>query len=365
MTFVLLRAVFVLFVSLSVGAVAEAGSFEKVSWRGHEALDLTGVIDEDLVKDFMRKRDEVQAWEDGSKVMLLDSPGGGVMAALAIVGMMDKESWHTVIQNGAKCASACASILFVSGTYRTVEPLGALGQHSCASGGLPDAECNELMAQNAMAHGVSHGSIKAFTRYTDPKNMLWFSREDADGWGLTRYPGEKESGFQKSEPRVISMLTGRKPQAQSAWRIDFQDDGFKAFVRTVSDDEREMQLNTYCYEFMPGTMFVGMEINGPEDVVKQNVVDAWLGLDGRKITQMAPIIRSADPMVTEVIMPFPKNKLTDFLTKADEFVFNVTLRPPYTDMRATTYLKASRKNLIFAANHCAHGFYGLDGQRLR
>jgi len=77
MTFVLLRAVFVLFVSLSVGAVAEAGSFEKVSWRGHEALDLTGVIDEDLVKDFMRKRDDVQAWEDGSKVMLLDSPGGG------------------------------------------------------------------------------------------------------------------------------------------------------------------------------------------------------------------------------------------------------------------------------------------------
>lgn len=255
-----LRAAFALVFSFSLGASVQAGTFEKVRWRGHVVLHLTGEIDEALVMNFMRMRDEAEVWDHGAKVMLLDSPGGGVMAALAIVGMMDKETWHTVIPNGAKCASACASILFVSGTYRTVEPLGALGQHSCARGGLPDAECNELMAQNAMAHGVSHGSIEAFSSYTDPANMLWFSREDADGWGLTRYPGERESGFQKSEPRVFSILTGKKPQPQDAWRLDFQYDGFRAFARPVSDDEREMQLSAYCVESIPGAMFVDMDV---------------------------------------------------------------------------------------------------------
>ena len=87
-----------------VGA-AHAGTIEKVRWRGHDVLKLTGSIDDDLVTDFMSARDHAGVWPHGAKVLLLDSGGGGVMAALAIVNLMDQGTWQTVIPNGAECAS--------------------------------------------------------------------------------------------------------------------------------------------------------------------------------------------------------------------------------------------------------------------
>ena len=341
---------------------AYAGSIEKVRWRGHDVLWLTGEIDEELVTDFMSARDQAEIWPHGARILLLDSPGGGVLAALAIVNLMDQGTWQTVIPNGAECASACASILFVSGAYRTVEPFGKLGQHSCSKGGLSDDKCNELMAENARAHGVSHGSVKAFAGYATPDDMIWFSREDADGWGLTRYPGEKESGFVKSEPRVINMLTGSKPPPQTAWRLDFHNDGYEAFNRPSSDDEREMQISLFCHEAIPGVLIASMDITGPVDVVEENVTGAWLGGDGIKLIEAMPLILAADPVVTRVVLYIPPERLIHFLKKTNEFVFNVNFKKPFTAMRATTQMAGSRKNLIFAANHCGTGKFGLNGQ---
>lgn len=341
---------------------AEAGSIEKVRWRGHDVLKLTGVIDEELVDEFKQARDQAEVWAHGAKVMLLDSPGGDVLAALDIVKLMDQETWQTVIPNGGDCASACASIIFVSGSYKTVEHFGRLGQHSCSRGGLPDEKCNELMSKNAYAHGVSHGSIQAFTNYTNPDEMIWFSREDADGWGLTRYPGEKESGFEKSEPRVISMMTGAKPAPQKAWRLDFHNDGYKAFSRPSADDEREMELGLFCNEQIKGVLIATMEVTGPTDIIKENVTGAWLGVDGKILVQGMPLILSADPAVTRVFLYIPPEQLIGFLKRTNEFIFHVDFKNPYTAMRATTQLAGSRKNLIFAANNCGTEGYGMDGQ---
>jgi hypothetical protein len=357
--------VFLSLVSLSLVfliGTAHAGTIEKVRWRGHNVLKLTGSIDDELVTEFMSARDHAEVWPHGAQVLLLDSPGGGVMAALAIVNLMDQGTWQTVIPNGAECASACASILFVSGAYRTVEPFGKLGQHSCSKGGLPDDKCNDLMSENARAHGVSYGSIKAFAGYASPGEMIWFSREDADGWGLTRYPGEKESGFQKSEPRVLNMLTGVKPEPQTAWRLDFHNDGYKAFSRPSADDEREMEIGLFCNEAIPGALIATMDITGPVEVVKENVTGAWLGADGVKFIEAMPLIMPADPMVTRVFLYIPPEALIHFLKKTREFVFHVDFKKPFTAMRATTQLAGSRKNLIFAANHCGTKAFGLDGQ---
>jgi hypothetical protein len=341
---------------------AQAGTIEKARWRGHDVLKLTGVIDEELVAEFKQARDQADVWPHGAKILLLDSPGGGVLAALDIVELMDQEAWQTIIPNGADCASACASIIFVSGIYRTVEPFGKLGQHSCSRGGLPDDECNELMAKNAYAHGVSHGSIKAFAGYANPDEMIWFSREDADGWGLTRYPGEKESGFEKSEPRVLNMLTGVKPDPQNAWRLDFHNDGYKAFSRPSADDEREMEIGLFCNEQIKGVLIATMDIRGPAEVIKENVTGAWLGVDGKIFIKAMPLILSADPIVTRVFLYIPPEKIIRFLNKTNEFVFHVDFKKPFTAMRATTQIAGSRKNLIFAANNCGTEGYGLDGQ---
>lgn len=108
-------------------------------------------------------------------------------------------------------------------------------------------------------------------------------------------------------------------------------------------------------------MFLTMEINGPVETVKANVTGAWIATDGQGLTGGMPLIIQADQQVTEVTLPIPKDRLMGFLTEADRLVYSVEFKPPFTAMRATTYLAESRKNLIFAANHCGQSLYDLNG----
>ena len=107
-------------------------------------------------------------WPHGASVVLLDGPGGSVGEALRISKIFDDHVVHTVIPKGAKCASACASIVFIAGKYRTIEEGGLLGQHSCSLRGLKDQECNNLVSQHALEHGVSYGSVAMIVGYVAP-----------------------------------------------------------------------------------------------------------------------------------------------------------------------------------------------------
>jgi hypothetical protein len=343
-------------------ALAHADGISVENWRGHEVLRLSGEISQGLAEELAAKIQQASVRPDGTRVLLLDSPGGSVDEALRISEILDSFPTHTVVPNGASCASACGSIIFVAGTYRTVEAYGKIGQHSCSRGGQPDQQCNDEIAAHAVDHGVSHGSIAAFVTYTPPSEVIWFSREDVDGWGLSRYPGEDGSGFEKSEPRVIRMLTGAMPPAQSAWRLDFHGDGYRAFVRTVSDAEREMQINLFCYEPLPGRLFLSMEINGDASVLSSAITRVSVMIEGVSWDTDRPTILQDDPRVATVVMEVPQELIRQFLTSSDRLMFEIGLREPYVPIQAATYLAASRENLLFAANNCARADYGLDGQ---
>jgi hypothetical protein len=125
----------------------------------------------------------------GNKRLFLDSPGGQVGEAIAMVAVMDREKVTTIVGPKAECASACAQILFLSGAHRFVLDGGRLGLHSCREAkGSRSTYCNDLIAQNALAHGTSYGSIMAFMHFTDPAKMRWFDSKEADCWGFTRWP---------------------------------------------------------------------------------------------------------------------------------------------------------------------------------
>lgn len=340
----------------SFGLAKPANADVKIdTWRGHKVLRLTGSIDDQTAEQFATLATAAPPLPHGLPVLLLDSPGGSVEAAIKISHTMDRMNFHTVIPNGARCASACGSIVFIAGTYRTVEPFGALGQHSCSLAGEADQECNDLISEHAFENGVSYGSIAAFVTYVPPKDILWFSRADSDGWGLTRYPGERESRFQKSEPRVLEMLTGQTPPAQAAWRLDFREDGFKAFLRPASDYEREMQINLFCNESLSGRLFLAMEVTGPASAVVDAVLGLRVNTDRFTWDDTAPIIWQADQEVTEVITEVPKDRIVDFLTTVGDLTFAVVLRKLYQPMVATTSLETSGEVLRFAANHCTSG----------
>ncbi|MBZ9679638.1 MULTISPECIES: hypothetical protein [unclassified Mesorhizobium] len=333
---------------------ANADGLQLEQWRGHTVLRLSGPIKEGAADEFARLIPTVPSLPHGMPVLLLDSPGGLVDEAFRISALMDLHPMHTVVPDGAHCASACASIVFVAGAYRTVEEGGLLGQHSCSLGGQADQACNDRISSHAVDHGVSYGSISAFITYVAPDKIVWFSRQDAEGWGITRYPGEAESGFQKSEPRVLKMLTGRMPLTQSAWRLDFRDDGFEAFSRTASDYEREAQINLFCVERLQGRLFLSMYVTAPVSKLSDAVLGLRVQTDSFQWDDGAPTIWQADLSVSEVITEIPRDRIKALLSKAGSLRFTIAFRSPYQPMFGQTSLLSSRKVLRFAANHCAN-----------
>lgn len=353
--------------SLLTGVVATATHADSISienWRGHNVLRLSGKISDGIADELISKLDKADTWADGTRVLLLDSLGGSVDEALRISKVLSRLSFRTVVPNGAKCASACGSIIFVAGMYRTVEAFGTIGQHSCSHGGVQDQVCNDLIANHAVEHGVSHGAIGGFITLTPPADILWFSRQDVDGWGLSKYPGEMESGFERSEPRILEIITGTTPPAQSAWRLDFNGDGYRAFVRTVSDAERAGQLNLFCNKRFPGRLFLSMEINGDAGKIKDVVTKVTVEIDGTDWATDQPNIVQDDSAVASVVIEIPGNLIKRFLSLSNSLVFHIDLRKPYSPMFVKTFLSESRKNLLFAANHCTQGEYDLYGKNV-
>lgn len=126
----------------------------------------------------------------GYKILALDSPGGLIIEAFAMVDVMNKERVSTVVLADASCASACAQVLFLSGSHRTIEGSGRIGLHSCHTAGDTSRSmmCNELIAQNAVAHGTPYAAIMAFMHLTAAADMRWLSAFEADCWGFTKWP---------------------------------------------------------------------------------------------------------------------------------------------------------------------------------
>jgi len=141
----------------------------------------------------------------GNKIVALDSPGGSGMEAFLMVEVMDRERVSTVVPPGAACASACDSVL--SGIHRTVEVGGRLGLHSCHDSRKRSRSviCNELIAQNAVAHGTVYGSIMAFMHLGAPTQMRWLDASDADCWGFTRQPPDSGTGGQRGHTMACGI----------------------------------------------------------------------------------------------------------------------------------------------------------------
>lgn len=118
--------------------------------------------------------------DEGLVTLILDSPGGNVEAAFRLVDAMDKVHVYTAVPDSARCASACASIVFASGERRSVLGSGLLGFHSCykrqGSTLLSDSLCNEIVAANAMQRGVTHAAINRFVADHGAKDMAWVGR---------------------------------------------------------------------------------------------------------------------------------------------------------------------------------------------
>lgn len=142
-----------------------------------------GKIQDGDAEKFTAIAKKVDRDAEGLVVLLLDSPGGNVEAAFRVVDAMDKVRVYTAVPDKAKCASACASILFASGERRSVIGTGMLGFHSCyrrvANGYAADSLCNEIIAANAMRRGISQVAINRFVKRYGAQDMAWVGHDIA------------------------------------------------------------------------------------------------------------------------------------------------------------------------------------------
>jgi hypothetical protein len=144
----------------------------------------------------------------GAKRLYLESIGGLVVEALEMADIISAQGVATIVRKGKICASACASILFVAGKYRTVEKGALLAIHSCydTRNGRAVSECNAMISARAEAVGVSGDTMMALQEAAGSDAVIVFEAEDAACFGLTLKPGSRPS---RRTPKCVREVMGR------------------------------------------------------------------------------------------------------------------------------------------------------------
>jgi hypothetical protein len=146
----------------------------------------------------------------GTRTVWLNSPGGSVIDAMNMADVINAVGVTTVVPARAMCASACASVVFVAGKYRTVEKGGQLMIHSCfdARNGQKMDQCDAVISQRAEANGLSGRAMMAFQEIAPgPQYGVLFNAADAACFGLTHAPGKAEMG--DNAPCIQKALHGK------------------------------------------------------------------------------------------------------------------------------------------------------------
>jgi len=179
-----------------------------------------GKIQDGDAKKFLAFAQMADRDDEGLVNLVLNSPGGNVEAAFRVVDAMDKVRVYTIVPDNAKCASACASILFASGERRSVVGTGQLGFHSCYRRDgrtyAEDSLCNEIIAANAMQRGVSHAGINRFVKQYGARDMAWVGRDVAckSLQGLCK-PGRLETQYETKAALAHSLDCSKLPSVQA------------------------------------------------------------------------------------------------------------------------------------------------------
>jgi uncharacterized protein YecT (DUF1311 family) len=108
---------------------------------------------------------------------------------------MDREEFTALVTGDLRCASACASIVYISARMHLVAGDGLLGLHTCygAENREPLDFCNRGIAENAVKHGTSYGALNMWQSKYGPDSMAWLGADVACSYGLCGPPGVDET----------------------------------------------------------------------------------------------------------------------------------------------------------------------------
>ncbi|SFZ85306.1 hypothetical protein SAMN02983003_2500 [Devosia enhydra] len=134
-------------------------------------LTVIGTIDPGAAERFAA---EVEARGEYVEAVVLDSPGGSVVDALAMGRLIREKGFITRVAAGSLCASSCPLVL-AGGAEREASPEAAIGVHQIYAAEAPDPATDSLRSsRRAMAD--AQATTARISRYLDDMGIaptLW------------------------------------------------------------------------------------------------------------------------------------------------------------------------------------------------
>jgi hypothetical protein len=155
------------------------------------ALRLTGTIDVGAAERFAQ---EIEARGEYVQSVVLDSPGGSVVDALAIGSLIHDKGLATKVAAGSLCASSCP-IIFASGRERIASAQSAIGVHQIYAAALSNDPQSALRvagtamsdAQSTTAEIMTHlgktgvdPALWVHALETPPNQLYYFSPKEME-----------------------------------------------------------------------------------------------------------------------------------------------------------------------------------------
>ena len=141
--------------------------------------------------------------------LVLDSPGGGLVEAEALAGVIRRAAFPVFVPPGAQCSSACF-LLFAAAPHRYVAFDALVGVHRANENGKETSAskiATSAMAKDAAELGVPNDIVSKLVQ-TPPDRRAWLSRSDLAAMGASVVEGTRrtaltESAEKAAEPREI------------------------------------------------------------------------------------------------------------------------------------------------------------------
>lgn len=140
-----------------------------------------------VIGDFQRLGDFAGTMASADRIVgiFLDSPGGNILEAEKIAGVIKALDMTAMVSSGSECSSACF-LLFAAASRRIVDPDALIGIHSASEGGqetLTSMAITTAMARDAAGLGVPDAIIGKLVQ-TPPGRTTWLTPSDLASMGV-------------------------------------------------------------------------------------------------------------------------------------------------------------------------------------
>jgi ATP-dependent protease ClpP protease subunit len=174
---------------------------------GGSAITMSGLIGPDDAEAFKTKAQSFQ----GKATVILNGPGGNLLAALAIGEFVRLRGWSTYVSG--ECDSACA-LIWLGGSPRIMTPDAKVGFHGASVNGQGTGVGNAALGAYLNRIGLSYEAVRYATK-AGPDDITYLTPDEAKRVGIevrvtsaeADGPGRPAFGQLAVAPRPTARIT--------------------------------------------------------------------------------------------------------------------------------------------------------------